>query len=91
MDIDHIARLARIDLTDAEKAQFGAQLDSILDYFERIQQVDVDGIEPTAHAFAVENVWRTDDEPGPTLPVEVLRKMAPAERDNEVVVPKVVE
>jgi aspartyl-tRNA(Asn)/glutamyl-tRNA(Gln) amidotransferase subunit C len=91
MDIDHIARLARIDLTAAEKAQFGAQLDSILDYFERIQQVDVDGIEPTAHAFAVENVWRTGDEPGPTLPVDVLRKMAPAERDNQVVVPKVVE
>jgi aspartyl-tRNA(Asn)/glutamyl-tRNA(Gln) amidotransferase subunit C len=91
MDIDHIARLARIDLTDGEKAQFGAQLDSILDYFERIQQVDVDGIEPTAHAFAVENVWRTGDEPGPTLPVDVLRKMAPAERDNQVVVPKVVE
>jgi aspartyl-tRNA(Asn)/glutamyl-tRNA(Gln) amidotransferase subunit C len=91
MDIDHIARLARIELTDAEKSQFGAQLDSILDYFERIQQVDVEGIEPTAHAFAVENVWRTGDEPGPTLPVEVLRKMAPTERDNQVVVPKVVE
>ncbi len=91
MDIDHIARLARIDLTDAEKAQFGAQLDSILDYFERIQQVDVAGIEPTAHAFAVENVWRTGDEPGDTLPVATLRTMAPAERDNQVVVPKVVE
>lgn len=91
MDIDHIAKLARIELTDEERQEMGAQLHSILDYFERIQQVDVDDIEPTAHAFAVENVWREHDEPGPTLPVEVLRKMAPEERDNQVVVPKVVE
>ncbi|MDE3084795.1 MAG: aspartyl/glutamyl-tRNA amidotransferase subunit C, partial [Verrucomicrobiota bacterium] len=51
---------------------------------------DVSGVEPTAHAFPVFNVW-TDDVPQPGLPVELALKNVPAQRDNMVVVPKVVE
>ncbi len=91
MDIEHLAKLARIDLTDEEKTKFSGELENILSYFERINRVDVADIEPSAHAFSVENVWRKGDHPGPTLPVEALQKMAPAERENQVVVPKVVE
>ena len=90
LDIDHIARLARIELTDEEKSKFAAQLGDVLHHIEQLSKVDVSGVEPTAHAFAVNNVWR-EDVAKPGLPVEAALKNAPAQRDNMVVVPKVVE
>ncbi|WP_269523812.1 Asp-tRNA(Asn)/Glu-tRNA(Gln) amidotransferase subunit GatC [Coraliomargarita parva] len=91
IDIDYVANLARIELTDEEKARLGQQLDDILGYFDKLNAVDVSGVEPMAHAHPVFNVWREGDEPGPTYSPEVLTKMAPESRDNQVVVPKVVE
>ena len=91
IDIDYVANLARLDINAAEKAKLGSQLDDILGYFEKLNAVDVDGVEPMAHAHRVKNVWREGDEPGPTLSPEVLLQMAPDSRDNQVVVPKVVE
>lgn len=91
IDIDYVANLARLDLTDAEKAKLGGQLDDILGYFEKLNAVDVKGVEPMAHAHPVTNVWREGDEPGPTFSPEVLKQMAPEFRENQVVVPKVVE
>lgn len=91
IDIDYVANLARLDLSEAEKAKLGAQLDDILGYFEKLNSVDVDGVEPMAHAHAVNNIWREGDEAGPTYSPEVLKKMAPEFRENQVVVPKVVE
>ena len=90
IDIDYVAALARIELTDEERQQFSAQLVDILNYFERIKAVDVSGIEPTAHAFPLYNVWGEDcAEPG-FSPEEALLN-APELRDNQIVVPKVVE
>ncbi|MEO0509580.1 MAG: Asp-tRNA(Asn)/Glu-tRNA(Gln) amidotransferase subunit GatC [Verrucomicrobiota bacterium] len=91
IDIDYVANLARIELSDDEKAKLGGQLDDILGYFEKLNAVDVDGVEPMAHAQAVYNVWREGDEAGETYAPEVLKKMAPEFRDGQVVVPKVVE
>lgn len=91
IDIDYVANLARIELTDEEKAKLGGQLDDILGYFEKLNAVDVSDVEPMAHAHAVTNIWREGDEPGPTYAPEVLTRMAPESRDNQVVVPKVVE
>ncbi|MGB0743406.1 MAG: Asp-tRNA(Asn)/Glu-tRNA(Gln) amidotransferase subunit GatC [Opitutales bacterium] len=91
IDIDYVANLARIELTDEEKLKLGSQLDDILGYFDKLNAVDVDGVEPMAHAHPVTNVWREGDEPGPTYSPEVLTKMAPDFRENQVVVPKVVE
>ena len=91
IDIDYVANLARIELTDGEKAKLGSQLDDILGYFEKLNAVDVDGVEPMAHAHAVTNVWREGDAPGPVFEPGVLMKMAPETRENQVVVPKVVE
>jgi len=91
IDIDYVANLARIELTDEEKAKLGSQLDDILGYFEKLNAVDVDGVEPMAHSHPVTNVWREGDTPGPVFDPEVLMKMAPESRDNQVVVPKVVE
>jgi aspartyl-tRNA(Asn)/glutamyl-tRNA(Gln) amidotransferase subunit C len=90
LDIDHVAKLARIALTPEERAQFARQLGDVLASIERLKQVDVSGVEPTAHAFPVENVW-ADDVPQPGLPAAAALCNAPAQRDQMVVVPKVVE
>ena len=91
IDIDYVANLARLDLSDDEKSKLGTQLDDILGYFDKLNAVDVESVEPMAHAHRVFNVWREGDEPGPTYAPEVLLNMAPEQRDNQVVVPKVVE
>jgi aspartyl-tRNA(Asn)/glutamyl-tRNA(Gln) amidotransferase subunit C len=89
-NIDHIARLARLTLTPEEKATFSAQLGNVLHHIEQLGKVDVSGIEPSAHAFAVHNVWQAD-EARPGLPIEQALRNAPSQRENMIVVPKVVE
>ncbi|HUJ43648.1 MAG TPA: Asp-tRNA(Asn)/Glu-tRNA(Gln) amidotransferase subunit GatC [Opitutaceae bacterium] len=90
LNIDYVANLARLALTDEEKATFSRQLGDVLRYVDKLRAVDVSQVEPTAHAFPVYNVW-ADDLPGPGLPVEAALRNAPAQRDNMIVVPKVVE
>jgi aspartyl-tRNA(Asn)/glutamyl-tRNA(Gln) amidotransferase subunit C len=90
LDLDHVAKLARLALSPAEKAQFSQQLGDVLHHIEQLAKVDVTGIEPTAHAFPVVNVW-AEDIARPGLPVEAALKNAPAQRDHMIVVPKVVE
>jgi aspartyl-tRNA(Asn)/glutamyl-tRNA(Gln) amidotransferase subunit C len=90
LNIDHTAKLARLALTPEEKTKFSQQLGDVLHHIEQLAKVDVTGVEPTAHAFAVYNVWQ-DDVAQPGLPVEKALMNAPAQRDNMVVVPKVVE
>ena len=88
--LDHVAMLARIHLTEDEKKKFGAQLGDVLRYIAQLNEADVSGVEPTAHAFPVVNVW-AEDKPVAGLPVEEALRNAPAQRDNMFVVPKVVE
>ncbi len=90
LDIDRVAGLARIALTAEEKQVFSQQLGDVLHHIEQLSKVDVSGIEPTAHAFAVQNVW-ADDVARPGLAVADALRNAPAKRDNMIVVPKVVE
>lgn len=90
LNIDHVAKLARLALTSEEKAAFAQQLGSVLHHIEQLSKVDVSGVEPTAHAFAVSNVWQ-EDVARPGLAVEQALRNAPAQRDNMVLVPKVVE
>lgn len=90
IDIDYVAKLARIELDDAERAKYSAQLEQILEYFKRLSQVDVEGVEPSAHAHSIYNVWR-EDIPTPAMPVEDALMNAPAKRENQIVVPKVVD
>ena len=90
IDIDYVANLARLALTAQEREIFSRQLGDVLRYIEKLREVDVAQVEPTAHAFPVFNVW-ADDVPRPGLPVEVALKNAPAQRDNMIVVPIVVE
>jgi aspartyl-tRNA(Asn)/glutamyl-tRNA(Gln) amidotransferase subunit C len=90
LNIDHVAKLARLALTSEEKATFASQLGTVLHHIEQLARVDVTGVEPTAHAFAVNNVWQ-DDVARPGLTLEQALRNAPAQRDHMVVVPKVVE
>ena len=89
-NIDYVARLARITLTPEEKTQFARQLGKVLHHIEQLGKVDVTGVEPTAHAFPVENIW-ADDVARAGLPVELALQNAPAQRDGMITVPKVVE
>jgi aspartyl-tRNA(Asn)/glutamyl-tRNA(Gln) amidotransferase subunit C len=89
IDIDHVANLARIHLTDEEKKTYVSQLGKVLDHFARLDELDVSNVEPTAHAAPVYNVWR-EDIPGPTLtPAEAVMN-APQLRNGQVVMPRVV-
>jgi aspartyl-tRNA(Asn)/glutamyl-tRNA(Gln) amidotransferase subunit C len=90
LNIDRVAELARIALTPEEKTIYAAQLGEVLKHVEQLKQVNVDGVEPTAHAFAVENVW-ADDEAHPGLSAEDVLRNAPAQRQGMIAVPKVVE
>lgn len=90
LNIDRVANLARIALTPEEKVRFSAQLGDVLTYIAQLKEVDVSGVEATAHAFPVANVW-ADDAAQPGLPVDQALRNAPAKRDNMFAVPKVVE
>ncbi len=73
----HVARLARLELTDEEIERFGDELSKVLDYIETIEQLgDLEDIKPTSHVVEVENVLRAD-EPRPSLPVETALASAP--------------
>jgi len=90
IDIDYVAKLARIELSDEEKQKFSKQLAQILEYFQKLSKIDVSNVEPSAHAHAVYNVWREDVEGAP-ISVEDALLNAPAKRDNQIIVPKVVD
>ena len=90
MDIDYVANLARIELTSQEKEKFQGQLGDVLKYFEKLQEIDVEGVEPTAHAFPRFNVWDKDLAIDGFSAEEALLN-APKSRNEQVVVPKVVE
>lgn len=92
IDIDHLATLSRLALTPEEKAKFAAQLGDIVGYIEKLKEVNVDGVEPTAHATPIFNVLQADVPRDPALfTAEDALRNAPQQRDNMVVVPRVVE
>jgi aspartyl-tRNA(Asn)/glutamyl-tRNA(Gln) amidotransferase subunit C len=89
-DIHYVANLARVSLTPEEEHRLGGQLQNILGYIEKLKEVDVSGVEPTAHAFPVVNVLRQDVVTG-SLPHDEALRNAPAKAGGLFVVPKVVE
>ncbi|MBA3849792.1 MAG: Asp-tRNA(Asn)/Glu-tRNA(Gln) amidotransferase GatCAB subunit C [Opitutus sp.] len=89
-NVDYLAHLARLALTPEEKTRFAAQLGDVLHHIERLSEVNVNAVEPTAHAFPVENVWDADV-PRAGLSVADALRNAPAQRENMISVPKVIE
>jgi aspartyl-tRNA(Asn)/glutamyl-tRNA(Gln) amidotransferase subunit C len=90
MDIRYVAHLARIALSPEEEQKLSAQLGNILGYIEKLKEVDVSNVEPTAHAFPLVNVMRPD-EARPSLPNEEALRNAPSTANGLFIVPKIVE
>ncbi|MDR1591146.1 MAG: Asp-tRNA(Asn)/Glu-tRNA(Gln) amidotransferase subunit GatC [Puniceicoccales bacterium] len=90
IDIDHIAKLCRLALTDEEQKTLPGQLDTMLAHLQQLKEVDVNGVEPTLHPFEESNVLRTDD-PGENFSVETALMNAPEQKNNQIVVPRIVE
>ena len=89
-DVAHVARLARLELSEGELDLFTGQLAAILEHAERIQALDLAGIEPTSHSVPLRNVARPD-EVQPCLPQHVAIANAPASEDGRFRVPRLIE
>jgi aspartyl-tRNA(Asn)/glutamyl-tRNA(Gln) amidotransferase subunit C len=82
----HVARLARLELSETEVERMASELSGILDHVDRISELDLEGVEPTSHVVALENVWRPD-EPRPSLPRERVLEQAPDPAEGAFRVP----
>ncbi len=89
-DISYVAHLARLELSEEDKATLSAQLSRVLDYVAQLNKVDVTGIEPTAHAVPLTNVLR-QDQPRPSIERERILANAPETARDLFIVPKIVE
>lgn len=90
IDIDHVAKLARVQLTDDEKARMRDQLAVILEHAAKVGEVAADEVEPTASPIPQVNVFR-DDKPEPSLPHDAALANAPASTDGRILVPRIAE
>lgn len=82
----HVARLARLALTEEELDRFAGQLDAILEAVGKVAELDLSGVEPTMHPLALSNVW-AEDEPRPCLSVDEALANAPEAEDGAFRVP----
>ena len=89
-EVEHIANLARLDLTPEEKEQYRQQLSAILAHVARLQELDTKGIPPTSSVLPAASRLRAD-EPGQSLPVEQVMANAPDQKKNQFRVPPVLE
>ena len=89
IDVRYVANLARLELSDEEVALFQPQLEAILQHVEALTRIDVDGIEPTAHAAPVFDRMR-DDTPHESLAPAAVLQNAPDQAQGQIRVPKVV-
>jgi aspartyl-tRNA(Asn)/glutamyl-tRNA(Gln) amidotransferase subunit C len=88
--VEHIARLSRLSLTDEEKGVFGSQLRNILDYINKLNELDISSVEPTSHVVELTNVVRKDAIK-PSLSVDEALGNAPDRADGFYRVPRIIE
>jgi aspartyl-tRNA(Asn)/glutamyl-tRNA(Gln) amidotransferase subunit C len=89
-DVEHVARLARLELGEEEKNLFAGQMDAILGYVEKLKELDTDGILPTSHAVPMENAFR-EDLAKPSIGIENALANAPDRVESFYRVPTVIE
>ena len=89
-DVQHVARLARLELTEAELERMRAEMDAILAYMDKLRSLDTAGVEPTSHAVPLRNVTR-EDEPVPSAPREAMLANAPDRAGDFFRVPRIIE
>jgi aspartyl-tRNA(Asn)/glutamyl-tRNA(Gln) amidotransferase subunit C len=90
MDIEKVAKLARLQLSSQERETLGNQLDHILTYMEQLNRLDTKGIEPTSHAIPVYNAFR-EDEARPSSPKEEVLGIGPEKEEGHFKVPRIIE
>mgnify|MGYP000912327111 CR=1 FL=1 len=89
-DVEHVAKLARLALTDEEKERFTKQLNAILEYAQKLNELDTSGVEPTTHVLPVQNVMR-EDVSRPSWPLEETHRNSPEEEEGQYRVPPVLD
>jgi aspartyl-tRNA(Asn)/glutamyl-tRNA(Gln) amidotransferase subunit C len=89
-EVEHIARLARLVLTEEEKSLYQQQLSKILEYIEQLRELDTSNVEPTSHVIPLKNVFR-EDIPAGSLSVDDVLANAPDRWKNFYRVPKIIE
>ena len=89
-DVEHVARLARLELSASEKERMQKELDGILSYIDKLRALDTSGVEPTSHAVPLTNVMRDDIEV-PSLPQDEMLANAPDRHGELFRVPKIIE
>jgi len=89
-EVERVAKLARLEITEAEKEVFSKHLSSILTYIDKLKTLNTEGVEPTATVLDQTNVFR-EDKARPSLPAEKALANAPESEDGFFVVPKILE
>lgn len=91
-DVEYVARLARLELTEDEKEKYTSQLESTLEYIDQLNKLDTSNVKPTSHALELNNVWRKDElKQCPKEEMEKILSNAPDREDNFFRVKKVIE
>lgn len=89
-EVEHVANLARLHLSEEEVEVYTRQLDGILEFAQKLNELDTEGIKPTSHAFDVKNVMR-EDEKRPSIEREEALRNAPDQEEGQFRVPPVIE
>ncbi len=90
MDIEKVARLARLELSEEDREIFGNQLEQVLTYMEQLNRLDTTGVDPTSHAIPIYNVFR-EDEIKPSVAQEEVLSIAPDEEEGHFKVPRIID
>ena len=88
--VEHVARLARLELSEADKERMRRELDGILSYIDTLRALQTDGVEPTSHAVPLTSVMR-EDEPEPSFPQADMLANAPDPSGESFRVPRIIE
>ncbi len=89
-EVEHVARLARLELSEADKDRMRRELDRILAYIDKLRALATEGVEPTSHAVPITNVMR-DDTPRPSFPQSEMLANAPDRCGEFFRVPRIIE
>ena len=89
VDVEHVAKLARLALSEEEVEQFTVQLGAVLEHFASVAALDTSGVPPTSHPIPLSNVLRPDER-RPTLERDAVMAMAPAEEEGRFRVPRIL-
>ena len=89
-DVQRLARLSSLQLTDNEADSLGADIKNILTYVEQLSELDTDGVTPTYQVTDLENIWRTDEVDTYGISQEALLSLAPEVEADQIKVPKVL-